>query len=263
MKEYNETPASEALGLTRRGLLTAAFPAFMMYALLGEARIALAKSGREEPQTWIDEQQELAETLAGGQIDPVTWCREVEALSARVDIAELLATARLAADDLAKPGGPNDPQKRMVRFADASGRQHRLSYGAALFAFQPENVITPHAHRNMVSAHLVVDGSFHIRTYDRVRDEKNGIVIKPAEDFVAGVGKISTMCADRHNIHWFVPQGGPAMTLDVVIDGLSTKGERYEITALDPVGGKALKDGSILAPILSFDAASAKYTADI
>jgi hypothetical protein len=109
----------------------------------------------------------------------------------------------------------------------------------------------------------VVDGSFRIRTYDRVRDEKNGIVIKPTEDFVAGVGKITTMCAERHNIHWFVPQGGPAMTLDVVIDGLSGKGERYEITALDPLGGKTLKDGSILAPPMSFEAASAKYTADV
>lgn len=263
MKEYNEKPASEILGLTRRGVLTAAFPAFMVYALLGEVRSAQAKSGKELPQIWIDEQQELAETLTGGQIDTVSWCREVEALSARVDIAELLATARLAADDTAKAGGSNDPQKRLVRFADALGRPRRLTYGAALFAFQPENVITPHAHRNMVSAHLVVDGSFRVRTYDRIRDEKNGIVIKPTEDFVAGVGKITTMCAERHNIHWFVPQGGPAMTLDVVIDGLSGKGERYEITALDPLGGKPLKDGSILAPAMSFEAASAKYTADV
>lgn len=263
MKEYNEQPASESLGLTRRGLLTATLPAFMIYALLGETRHALARSGKEEPQTWIDEQQELAETLAAGQIDAPTWCREVEALSARVDIAELLATARLAADDIAKAGGPNDPQKRIVRFADSSGRPRRLTYGAALFAFQPENVITPHCHRNMVSAHLVVDGTLRIRTYDRVRDEKNGIVIKPAEDLVAGVGKITTMCAERHNVHWFVPQSGPAMTLDVVIDGLSGKGAPYEIVALDPLGGKLLKDGSILAPTLSFEAAAAKYTADV
>ena len=72
-----------------------------------------------------------------------------------------------------------------------------------------------------------------IRPYDRVRDEKTGVVIKPAEDFVAGVGRITTMCAERHNVYWFVPRGGPAMTLDVIIDGLSGKGERYEITALD------------------------------
>lgn len=263
MKEFNETPASDALGLTRRGLLTSAFPAFLTYALLGEAARAAAPSGKGAPQDWIDQQQELAEALAAGQIAPPTWCREVEKLSRQVDVAELLATARLAADDTARPGGPNDPQKRVVRFADSSGRMRRLSYGAALFAFQPGNVITPHAHRNMVSAHLVVDGHLRIRTYDRVRDEKKGVVIRPAEDAVAGVGSVSTMCAERHNIHWFVPQGGPAMTLDVVIDGLSGQGLPYEITPLDPLGGTVLKDGSILAPAMSFDAAAAKYTADL
>lgn len=263
MKEYNGETASESLGLTRRGLLTAVFPAFLTYALLGEAARAAARSGKGEPHDWIDQQQELAEALAAGQVTPLTWCQEVEALSRQVDIAELLAVARLAADDTAKPGGTNDPQKRVVRFVDASGRRQRLTYGAALFAFQPDNVITPHAHRNMVSAHLVVDGTLRIRTYDRVRDEKSGVVIKPAEDFVAGIGKITTMCAERHNVHWFVPQGGPAMTLDVIIDGLSDKDAPYEITALDPLGGKTLKDGSILAPILSFEAASAKYTADV
>jgi quercetin dioxygenase-like cupin family protein len=263
MKEYNEESPGDSLGLTRRGLLTGVFPAFLTYALLGEAARAAARAGKSEPHDWIDQQQELAEALAAGQVTPLTWCQEVETLSRQVDIAELLAVARLAADDTAKPGGSNDPQKRVVRFVDASGRQQRLSYGAALFAFQPTNVITPHAHRNMVSAHLVVDGTLRIRTYDRVRDEKSGIVIKPAEDFVAGVGKVTTMCTERHNVHWFVPQGGPAMTLDVVIDGLSGKGESYEITALDPLGGKALKDGSILAPTMSFEAAAAKYTADV
>jgi hypothetical protein len=263
MKEFNEEPASDTLGLTRRGLIGAAFPAFLVYALLGEVKRAAAMPGKTPPESWIDQQQELAEALAAAQITPQTWCQEVEALARQVDIAELLATARLTADDVAKPGGTNDPQKRVVHFADASGRARRLTYGAALFAFQPENVITPHAHRNMVSAHLVVDGSVRIRTYDRIRDEKNGVVIRPAEDFVAGVGQISTMCAERHNIHWFVPQDGPAMTLDVIIDALSPKGAPYEITALDPVGGKMLKDGSILAPAMSFEAASAKYTVDI
>jgi len=263
MKECNEEPSSDSLGLTRRGLLTAAFPAFLTYALLGEAARAATRSGKGEPRAWIDQQQELAEALAAGQVTPLTWCQEVETLARQVDIAELLTVARLSADDTARPGGANDPQKRVVRFVDATGRQQRLTYGAALFAFQPDNVITPHAHRNMVSAHLVVDGTLRIRTYDRVRDEKDGIVIKPTEDFVAGVGRVTTMCAERHNVHWFVPQGGPAMTLDVVIDGLSGIGKPYEITALDPLGGKMLQDGSILAQTMSFEAAAAKYTAAI
>jgi hypothetical protein len=263
MKEFAGEPASEALGLTRRGVLTSFMPAFMIYALLGETRRAGAAAHRVSPQGWLDQQQELAEALTTGQLAPPHWCAEVEALGAQVDIAELLAAARLGAEDSPRPGGGNDPEKRFVHFTDMAGRKRHLSYGAALFSFSPQNVITPHAHRNMVSAHLVVEGSVRIRTFDRVRDERNGIVIKPAEDVVAGVGGISSMCAERHNVHWFTPQGGPAMTLDVIIDGLSPQGEPYEITPLDPLGGKKLRDGSILAPIMGFEAAAAKYTSEI
>lgn len=263
MKEFKGEAASESLGLTRRGVLTGLMPAFMIYALLGETGRAAAMPRRITPQGWLDQQQELAEALTTGQIEPAQWCSEVETLAAQVDIAELLAAAKLSAEDGARPGGSNDPEKRFVHFTDIAGRKRHLSYSAALFSFSPQNVITPHAHRNMVSAHLVVEGSVRIRTFDRVRDEKNGIVIKPAEDRVASVGGASSMCAERHNVHWFTPQGGPAMTLDVIIDGLSPQGEPYEIVALDPLGGKKLRDGSILAPILGFDAAAAKYTADL
>jgi hypothetical protein len=51
--------------------------------------------------------------------------------------------------------------------------------------------------------------------------------------------------------------------LDVIIDGLSSGGAPYEITALDPLGGKHFRDGSILAPIIGFDEATAKYRADL
>ena len=251
MKEFN--------GLTRRSLLAGAMPALAIFALLGHAKSAGAAARRMAPQHWIDQQQEMADALATGQIPPEQWCSEVEALSAQVDLAGLLAMANQAAEDGTRPAGSNDPEKRVVHFAS----MERLSYNAALLSFSPENVITPRAHRNMVSALLVVEGTVRIRTFERVRDEKNGIVIKQAGDAAAGAGGICTMCADHHNVHWLTPQGGPATILEVAIDGLSAQGAPYEITPLDPLGGKHLRDGSILAPIMGFDAAAAKYTADI
>ena len=214
--------------------------------------------GRSGPRTWIDQQQELADALATGQIAPLDWCREVETLSRQVDLAELLATARLAADDVAKPGGPNDPQKRVVHFSDVSGRQQRLSYNAALIAFQPGNVLTPRTRRSGVSAHLVLDGALRIRSYDKVRDDRNGMMIRPAGDVIVGVGKVSTMCAERRPVHWLVPKGGPATVLEVSIGG-----NAEEVMPLDPLGGKILKDGSILAPMIGQDAAALKYTSDL
>ena len=254
MKEFR-------FGLTRRGLLTGTIPVLALLALPRKAGYA-ASPRRMEPQHWIDQQQELSDALATGQIEPSQWCSEVESLSAKVDIAELLVKARLSAEQ-ASSGSTSEPDKQVVHFTDLLGRPQRLSYSVSLYSFRPDSVIAPHAHRNMVSAHLVAEGNIRIRTFDRVRDEKNGIVIKPAEDTVIGAGGISTMCAERHNIHWFVPQGGAATLLEVAIEGLSSQGAPSEITALDPLGGKKLRDGSLLAPFLGAEAAAAKYTAEL
>ena len=89
------------------------------------------------------------------------------------------------------------------------------------------------------------------------------MVIRPTRDYVARVGQVSTMCSERDNIHWFVPQGGPATTFDIVISGLDAGQPDYEIKAIDPVGGRRLGDGTILAPIMGFAEASRRYTAGI
>lgn len=246
-------------GPTRRGVVAA----ILSCALLSGIRTAAAAPGRLDPQSWIDQQQELSDALATGQIQPVNWCEEVEALSRQIDLGALLAAASAAAAEAKEAEAGSAPRKRIVRFADASGRVQRLGFTTSLLEFQPQTLIPPRAHRNMVSAHLVLDGKVRIRTFDRLREDKNALVIKPAEDFLAEAGLITTMCPARHDVHWFVPQDGPATMLEIAMDGLSSKGARAEITPIDPLGGRVLKDGSIVAPVMSFDAAAAKYTAEL
>lgn len=248
--------------LTRRAHLFSILPAFAVFALLGEAR---ARTGprRGGVDAWIADQDEIARALAAGTISGRDWAREVERLAARVDVAALVARvgrSRLAA---APPGSANDPAKRTVRFLDAQGHPRRLHYGAALFDFAPRNVITPHGHRHMVSAHLVVAGAFRVRNFDRVRDEPGAMVIRPTRDQVARVGDVSTMCSERDNIHWFVPQDGPATTFDIVISGLDPGQPDYDIRTIDPIGGQLLGDGTIRAPIIGFAESARRYTADV
>lgn len=255
--------ASDILGLTRRGAVGAALPAFLFYALLGEAQAATPK-GRGSPRRWIDRQDEIARALTAGQIKPLDWCLEVERLGREVDLAELMATVNRSQLTAAAMGSHNDPRKRYVRFLDDSGAPRRLGYGAALFDFEPRNVITPHGHRNMVSAHMVVQGAFRVRNYNRVGDQPGAMVIRPSRDFIAGVGKVSTMCSQWDNIHWFVPEGGGrATTFDVILSGLDAGQPDYEIKAIDPYGGRARRDGTIVAPIMDFEASARKYTADV
>jgi hypothetical protein len=252
---------AEALGLSRRAL-AAFLPAFTAYALLAEARgQAPARTGAAR---WIDAQDEIARALSAGQLAPLDWQVEVERLAADVDLGELMAGVNRARLTPAPMGSHNDPAKRNVRFLDANGEPRRLNYGAALFDFQPQNVITPHGHRHMVSAHMVVAGAFRVRNFDRVGDQDGAMIIRSTRDYVARIGEVSTMSSQRDNIHWFVPHGhAPATTFDVIISGLDPGQPSYEIGAIDPVRGRVRADGAIVAPIIDFETAAARYTADV
>lgn len=252
----------EDLGLTRRSQLTGLFGAFVSYALLSEVSCARPKP-RMAARDWIDRQDELARALKRGEVAPKQWMTEVERLAREVDIAELMADVNKARISAAAQPPTNDPSKRSVRFIDSSGTPRRLAYAAALFDFTPTNVITPHGHKNMVSAHLVAAGKFRVRNFDRLRDEGEAMVIRPTRDFIAATGTLSAMSSTSDNIHWFVPKGGPARTFDVIISGLDPQQPNFDIAAIDPVGGKRLAGGAILAPIMSFEAASAKYVASV
>lgn len=257
------TPTPDILGLTRRGAAGAALPGFLFYALLGEARAA-TPAGRGPPHRWIRRQDEIGRALAAGQMKPLDWCLEVERLGREVDLAELMATVSRSQLVTGAMGSHNDPKKRAVRFLDDSGAPRRLSYAAALFDFEPQNVITPHGHRHMVSAHMVVDGAFRVRNYDRVGDAPGAMIVRPTRDYVAGLGKVSTMCSARDNIHWFVPKGGKrATTFDVIVSGLDAGKPAYDIKAIDPYGGARRPDGTIVAPIMDFDASARKYVASV
>jgi hypothetical protein len=247
-------------GVSRRDL-GGMIGSFAAYALIGEARAVTP--GRGVVGQWIEEQQALAEDLSAGRISGRAWSAGVERLAMGLDVEELLAA--LPAARITSAGAPsgNDPQKRFVRFLDKEGRPRQLGYGVALFEFDPHNVITPHGHRHMVSAHIVVKGAFRVRNFDRVGDEQGAMLIRPTRDYVARTGQVSTMCSERDNIHWFVPQGGPATTFDVVISGLDEGAPDYEIKAVDPVRGEKRPGGVIAAPIIGFDQSSTFYTASV
>ncbi len=252
----------DALGLTRRAQLTGTFAAFVAVALAGEMAVA-RPARRIAARDWIDRQGELARAFRGGQLTPQAWTVEIGRLAREIDVAELMATVNQAQVTASALPPTNDPRRRTVRFLDEHGEPRRLGFSAALFDFAPANVITPHGHRHMASAHMVVAGRFRVRNFDRLRDEGEAMVVRPTRDIVAAVGTLSTMTSAHDNIHWFVPHGGPARTFDVVVAGLDDGQPDHEIKAIDPLGGRRLGDGSILAPIISFEAASAIYVASV
>lgn len=246
----------------RREALLALLSSFALVALAREARAAPAP-GEGRVRRWIDGQQDIAEGLAQGRLTGRQWTLEVERLAREIDVAELMTIVDRAR--IRSAGAPfrNDPQKRFVRFLDDEGRALRLAYGAALFDFEPHNVVTPHGHRHMVSAHLVVSGRLRVRNFDRAGDEPGAMRLRPTRDYVAGPGQVSTMCDERDNIHWFVPQGGPARTFDLVVSGLDAGQPDHVVEAVDPVRARRSEDGSLIAPIIGFAESSRLYTSAI
>ena len=250
------------LPIDRRHLVAGLLSSFALVALAREAR-AFAVPGDGAALRWVAAQQDIAEGLAAGRLTGLRWAQEVERLAAEIDVAELMALVRRSRVQPAGRGSHNDPEKRFVRFLDEHGEPRRLAYGTALFEFAPHNVITPHGHRHMVSAHLVAAGRFRVRNFDRLGDEDGAMRLRPTRDYVAEPGQVSTMCSERDNIHWFVPQGGPATTFDIVISGLDPGAPDPLIQAVDPIRATRAADGTLRAPIIDFASSSQLYTAAI
>lgn len=250
--------------MSRRNWIGGVLATFPIYAFLAEIGAAQETRGaRLSAGGWIKRQQEIALALSRGELRLQQWQAEVESLSRAVDFPELMAEIGRAEVKIVADGMPTDPVKRSITFHDETGARRKLRYATALFTFARDHVITPHAHRNMVSAHLVVEGAFRVRNFDRVRDEDGAIVIRPTVDETIAAGDISTMSADRNNIHWFVPQADRAATFDVIVSALDRSEPSFKIEPVDPVRGTRLADGSVRAPILSFEDSSRFYTREI
>lgn len=244
----------------RRHLLLSC-AAFPVYALVAELALAQPLVRSVPARRWLSLQGELARGLAQRSLSEAGWHRGVNDLSSQVDLQSLAHELRRARIREAGPPFGHDPKKRFVTVLDDDERPVRLGYGLALFDFGPDSVITPHAHRYMASAHMVIDGVVRVRTYDRIRDEQNAIVVRPTRDALAEPGDAAAMTTQQDNVHWFAPRSRRAMTMDVIIDGLEAGRERYVIEPIDALRAVRLSDGSFRAPRVSFEQSMDLYSA--
>jgi hypothetical protein len=246
--------------LNRRNFAAHSVAAVGLYALLeiASAGKALAASAAASSKHWLDEQQQIASDLKAGRLDLLEWQAAVETLATKVDLPDLLAQTDFERLRASFDFSDGMPSKRMVRLNDRAATPP-IIYGLAFFGFRRGQVITPHGHRNMVSAHMVARGRFRVRNFDRLSDEPAAILIRPTVDERIGIGRVSTMSAKRNNIHWFVAEEDESVTLDVIVDALAPDEPAYTIDLVDPDGGERRGDGSIVAPMINWQQSVAKY----
>ena len=240
--------------LHRRELLGA----FAAYALFAELSRTSAGPARRSVRTWLDRQESLARALADGALDSEAWRHEVEALGREADVERLIADALPSTPLRALPAYPT---RRLLRYRDPDGTPRAARYAVVLFEFDRTSVITPHAHRGMQSAHLVIHGALRARTFDRVGEAPGALVLRPAADRRLEGGEVSSIGPARENVHWFVPLTARAATFDVLVTGLEPGGPDYQVLPVDPLGGTQLPDGTLRAPLLGFEESARRYTA--
>jgi hypothetical protein len=220
---------------------------------------------------WAQDLADLNRDLAAGRLTLTDWQTRVSELNAGVELADLrryldfdrLTAAMKFPSKLAETADPVLPTHINV---DGIARPWFIRF----FGMKRGGVIVPHVHNNMVSAHLVVDGQFHARTFDRLADlpDPRGdmVLLRPTRDETLGPGGVVTMSDDKENSHWLIAEADRSFTFDVGVLTLSKtrnyvlSANEYSMIFVDPTP-ELDGYGLITAPVLTFEQAVAKFAA--
>lgn len=200
--------------------------------------------------------------LRDGNLDDAGWRNWLIKIYNQIDLPDLLRHINF--DSLTRSLAL--PQKGSTTASVDTRPTKRRGWGAKIFANAEGTHVPPHGHNDMVSAHLVLKGSFHVRTYNRRFDLEapSRLVLEPVVDRVFGPGELLTMSDDHNNIHWLEAVHGPAYTFDVPVTHLNSgrsyanDANRYSMIFVDP-RQKPNGQGLIEAPIISVTQALARF----
>lgn len=222
--------------------------------------------------TWGQGLADLNRDLAAGRIPLTEWQNRMMALDSGIDLGDLrryldfdrLTAAMTFPDKLAQTADPKLP-----RTININGIERH--WFIRFFGMRRGGAVIPHVHNNMVSAHLVIEGQFHARTFDREADMQDPVgdfvLLRPTLDAQLAPGQMITMSDDRDNGHWLVAEADRSFTFDVGVVALSKTrsytlpANKYSMIFVDPTADAQDGYGLIRAPVVSFEDCAAKFAA--
>jgi hypothetical protein len=210
----------------------------------------------------LTELDELSQRLRAGQIDGDSWQAQSEALFARADAHDMLAAITLDWKPIQLETRRLGQIVHPLAPAELRGCPPDPAFRRKLFAFSSNHAVIPHAHHNLVSAFWVLAGSFRGRHFDRIREDTDAVIIRPADDRSFQVGDAAAISDLRNNVHWFTALEHESLLFNVSVtipehlrgSSASATGRIY----LDPEG-EPLDGGLIRAPRASVSQLQAKY----
>lgn len=222
--------------------------------------------GRPEiVRNWLSQVVGLKEDLIAGRINVLQWQRAIERLNTSIpvdDISSYIDVANLTRrfeykTNLADTADPILPREII-------GNIGMRQWFVRVFGMRRGGAIIPHIHNNMVSSHLIIGGSFRARTHDRIQDLPDAILLRPTLDGNLNKGQIISMSDRKNNQHWLIAREDRSMTLDIGIVRLpqswnyGQQANEYNMIYVDPTP-RPQRNGTIIAPILSFEASAKKF----
>ncbi len=232
-----------------------------MLALCGASLLgvdtALGVLGHPHVDAWLSRVQHLSTGVKQGAITSRAWRRRLQRATRRVPLADVLRATRF--DSVAKSAElfeGDEPQEHLA-LAPSPGLEG-FAFSAIVSHIRQGFAVVPHGHHNMVSMHLVLQGSVHLRQYDRLHDEPMHLVLRPTIDRLCSPGDTSAISADRGNVHWF--RGlTDSFALIIAAYDLDPTVEAAGRDYVDPLAGEPQPGGSIRVPRITEEEARRRY----
>lgn len=215
----------------------------------------LSRFGRETLQVWLRDLTQLCGDLRRDSLTPEEWQERMSVLYQGISPKELMGFIDFDALVQRLEWPESGAAIAQVRFPRVEGLG-RMPFGRKIFALEQGRAVVPHGHNNTVSAHFILSGAFHVRTYNRRFDleEPGALWVEPSLDTSFGSGELLTMSDTRDNIHWLVAESPRAYTFDIPLTELPlqrnyvNQGNKYSMIFIEPptIDGS----GPLRAPII-------------
>lgn len=245
--------------MNRRDFTQGLFGTILSFSLLETIIIqdAFAQPVKPIINHWVKELQEMSLDLKTRQITPLTWQAKIKELYNRVNLEDLLKFIDFQKLTQDFPLADLGVKTRVPSFPQLAGLPSKLAFHKKIFGMRKNRAIIPHGHKNMVSCHLVLKGSLHVRHYDKVEEEMEHLIIRPSIDTIGHVGSHSSISDDENNVHWMIALSEPVYTFDVIITDLGK--EAFDIHNIDIDQAENISGNLLRAPKLDVDSALKKY----
>jgi hypothetical protein len=219
----------------------------------------LAQAIKPVANQWLTDLEHISKELKRASIKQTDWQYRVGELFTHVDLADVLRTINF--EHLAKRIKLSDEREavREIKLPSLNGATKGLTCATLFEALKKGRAIAPHGHRNMATAHLILNGQVHLRQYHRLRDEPNHLIIRPSVDRLSGTGDISTISDEKDNIHWFRGVSEVTYIFNAGIYGVNSSKEFTGREYVDPSRGQRIEGEMIRVKKLNQEEAFRLY----